>query len=299
MSYLFQAFKTISRTLRTSSEFFKHNPTTGLHVNASGDKIKLIDLYAHNVIVDSIKNNKKIVGYISEEQDNIHFFNKKKDGIIFCFDPIDGSKNIETNTGIGTIYCLLQYSSTKDKIVEVLEAGYCLYGFTTIALRANSDGVTLFSLNSDNNFETTKKISSLGNEKIYSTNESQFDSISKGYKLLINQYKMKKYNQRWIGCMVADCHQIITLGGVFMYLTSTKRPHGKLRLLYEALPFSFIFSKLDGIGVNENHESIIEIACNIQLSTSPIHRTTSLILTSQDQQEKIETFVNSVENEKT
>tara|TARA_Y100000591_G_C21786923_1_gene674328 strand:+ start:413 stop:1312 length:900 start_codon:yes stop_codon:yes gene_type:complete len=299
MSYLFQAFKTISKTLRTSSEFFKHNPTTGLHVNASGDKIKLIDLYAHNVIVDTIKNNNKIIGYISEEQDDIQFFNGKKDGIIVSFDPIDGSKNIETNTGVGTIYCFLQYSAKEDKITKVIEAGYCLYGFTTIVLRANDEGVTLYKLNSDDYFDKGKKVTSLGKEKIYAVNESHSDTINKEYKLLLSQYKSNKYNQRWIGCMVADCHQIITLGGVFMYLTSNKRPNGKLRLFYEALPFSFIFSKLGGIGVNENHKNILDIALSIEITKTPLHRTTSLILTSKEQQEEIKTFIRAVQEEKT
>lgn len=299
MGYLFHAFKTISKTLRTSSDFFKHNPTTGLHVNASGDKIKLIDLYAHNVIVDSIKNNKQIIGYISEEQDDIQFFSGKKDGIIVSFDPIDGSKNIETNTSVGTIYCFLQYSVKEDKITKVIEAGYCLYGFTTIVVRATDEEVTLYKLNSDDYFDRGKKITSLGTEKIYAINESHSDKINKEYKQLLAHYKSKKFNQRWIGCMVADCHQIITLGGVFMYLTSSKRPDGKLRLFYEALPFSFIFSKLGGIGVNENHKNIIDMVLNVEISKSPLHRTTSLILTSKEQQEEIKTFIKTVQDEKT
>lgn len=298
MAYLFQAFKTISKTLRTSSEFFKNTPTTGLHINASGDRIKLIDLYAHNVIVDILKKN-KFVGYISEEQDDIHFFNRKKDGILVAFDPIDGSKNIDSNINVGTIYTFLQYSAKEDKIIKVIEAGYCLYGFSTIALRANDEGVRLYTLNEDNHFEQTKIITKLGDEKIYSTNESYSDDINKEYKQLLNYYKSKKYNQRWIGCMVADCHQTIIRGGVFMYLTTLMRPIGKLRLFYEALPFSFIFSKLDGIGVDENHKNIIELVKDIEITKTPLHRTTSLILASKKEQQEIKTYVKSIQDEKT
>ena len=139
----------------------------------------------------------------------------------------------------------------------------------------------------------------MGREKIYATNESYNDNISKEYNLLLKHYKLKKYNQRWTGCMVADCHQIITLGGIFMYLTSDKRPKGKLRLFYEALPFSYIFSKLGGIGVDENHKNIIDIACDIEITKSPLHRTTSLILTSEEEEKQIQIFIESVRNEKT
>jgi len=83
------------------------------------------------------------------DKDNKIYFevSGKKDGIIVSFDPIDGSKNIETNTSVGTIYCFLQYSVKEDKITKVIEAGYCLYGFTTIVVRATDEEVTLYKLN--------------------------------------------------------------------------------------------------------------------------------------------------------
>ena len=55
----------------------------------------------------------------------------------------------------------------------------------------------------------------------------------------------KNYNMRWIASMVADVHRILTRGGVFMYPRDAREPEkpGKLRLMYEANPMSFIIEQ--------------------------------------------------------
>ena len=54
-------------------------------------------MIAHNYIVDSIKDLDNIVGYISEESDDIVYFENRDfdyyNTFILAFDPIDGSKN--------------------------------------------------------------------------------------------------------------------------------------------------------------------------------------------------------------
>src|SRR3546814_19856239 len=58
----------------------------------------------------------------------------------------------------------------------------------------------------------------------------------------------KDYNMRWIASMVAAVHRILTRGGIFMY-PRAERPSGKagkLRLMYEANPMSFIFEQAGG-----------------------------------------------------
>jgi fructose-1,6-bisphosphatase len=53
---------------------------------------------------------------------------------------------------------------------------------------------------------------------------------------------------RWIASMVADVHRMLTRGGVFLYPRDgrdLKKP-GKLRLLYEANPMSFLIQQAGG-----------------------------------------------------
>jgi fructose-1,6-bisphosphatase I len=58
--------------------------------------------------------------------------------------------------------------------------------------------------------------------------------------------RKKDFNMRWVASMVAEVHRILVRGGVFMYPTDTKSRSGKLRLMYEANPMSFIVEQAGG-----------------------------------------------------
>jgi fructose-1,6-bisphosphatase I len=58
--------------------------------------------------------------------------------------------------------------------------------------------------------------------------------------------RKKDFNMRWVASMVAEVHRILVRGGVFMYPTDAKSRSGKLRLMYEANPMSFIVEQAGG-----------------------------------------------------
>lgn len=45
---------------------------------------------------------------------------------------------------------------------------------------------------------------------------------------------------RYIGSLVGDFHRTMLYGGIYGYPGDTKNPNGKLRLLYECAPMSFL-----------------------------------------------------------
>jgi fructose-1,6-bisphosphatase I len=57
----------------------------------------------------------------------------------------------------------------------------------------------------------------------------------------------KRYTSRYVGSMVADVHRTIMYGGVFGYPADSKNKSGKLRLLYEAAPMSFLVEQAGGL----------------------------------------------------
>ena len=72
---LYDSFKKISRVVRYGSlEYINSNIDK---TNKSNDSVKRIDMIAHNYIVDSIKNLENIIGYISEESDDIVYFENR------------------------------------------------------------------------------------------------------------------------------------------------------------------------------------------------------------------------------
>jgi fructose-1,6-bisphosphatase I len=56
----------------------------------------------------------------------------------------------------------------------------------------------------------------------------------------------RPYGHRYVGSLVADAHRTLLKGGIFVYPADRKNANGKLRLLYEANPFAFIFEAAGG-----------------------------------------------------
>lgn len=83
----------------------------------------------------------------------------------------------------------------------------------------------------------------------------------------------KDFNMRWIASMVGEVHRILTRGGVFMYpldeKMKAKGSEGKLRLIYEANPMSFIIEQAGGAG-STGRERILDIQPRICTSVPVI-----------------------------
>ena len=93
------------------------------------------------------------------------------------------------------------------------------------------------------------------------------------------------FNMRWVASMVADVHRIITRGGVFMYPldTKTKAQGGKLRLMYEANPMSFIIEQAGGAATTGR-------ARIMALQPEKLHQRVPVILGSKNEVEKVSRY---------
>ena len=89
---------------------------------------------------------------------------------------------------------------------------------------------------------------------------------------------------RWIASMVAEVHRILTRGGIFMYpiddKMKAKGTEGKLRLLYEANPMSFIVEQAGGAS-STGRERIMG------LQPRALHQRVPVILGSREEVERV------------
>lgn len=286
---LYTAFINISEHLRYNDVLNLGEDTTTS--NASKDIQKNIDLYTNKIIIDAIKKIPEIFGYISEEDSTIVFTNSdKKRGYLAVFDPLDGSKNVLSNITVGTIYGIYEYDREDDKLLSIYESGYCLYGPSTILIHSNNNSsVHQYELNSSNKFCFKRTLSMPKKNSIYSINMSyEFD---KDTQTMIRQINKDGSTQRWVGAMVADCHQILMRGGIFIYPSTNKSPNGKIRLLYEALPISHLFNILGGVEMDINKRSICDRLQYIKLKKDEIHNETPIILSTYYTKEEIKTML--------
>jgi fructose-1,6-bisphosphatase I len=94
--------------------------------------------------------------------------------------------------------------------------------------------------------------------------------------------RKKDFNMRWIASMVADVHRILTRGGVFLYPRDNRDPNkpGKLRLLYEANPMSFLIEQAGGAS-STGRERILDIV------PSALHQRVAVMLGSKSEVERL------------
>ena len=90
---------------------------------------------------------------------------------------------------------------------------------------------------------------------------------------------------RWVASMVADVHRILTRGGVFMYPWDKREPEkpGKLRLLYEANPMSFLIEQAGGAATNGT-QRILDIV------PSKLHERVSVVLGSKNEVDRVTAY---------
>jgi fructose-1,6-bisphosphatase I len=179
---------------------------------------------------------------------------------------VDGSSNIDANVSIGSIFAIYKVRDPKSvktpedagkailqKGVDMVAAGYAMYGSATNLVISTGNGVNGFTLDASlGEFILTHpsiKIPSRG--KIYSVNEGNAKNWDIATSSYIKSIKFPandspSYSLRYIGSMVADVHRTLFYGGIFIYPADKKSPTGKLRLLYEAAPMAFLMVQAGG-----------------------------------------------------
>lgn len=240
----------------------------GAQANASGDDQAKLDVISNDVFKACLVNSEKIVIMGSEEEDTAVLVERdRRGGYVICFDPLDGSSNIDANVSVGTIWGIWKLPETAEVTTieeanrallrpgnELVSAGYAMYGSATNLVLTTGQGVDCFTLDASiGEFVLTHPQMKIPKSRsIYSTNEGNARYWHSWFSEYINHVKhvtKKPYSLRYIGSMVADVHRTILYGGVFAYPSDKKSPNGKLRYLYEAAPMAFIMEQAGGKSV--------------------------------------------------
>ena len=214
--------------------------------NVTGDDQKKLDVLSDELFINMLKSSKTTCMLVSEEQENAILVDKEQRGkYIVCFDPLDGSSNIDCLVSIGSIFGIWKRQSLDDAelgVKDVLQpgnqmvcSGYALYGSACMIVLATDVGVNGFMLDpSIGEFiltEPNMKIKPQG--KIYSINEGYASLWDKPTTEYVERKKFPKndkpYSSRYIGSMVADVHRTLVYGGIFMYPATKDSPNGKIR----------------------------------------------------------------------
>lgn len=202
----------------------------------------------------------KLCGYINNNSIYPTLFftdSNVSEEYIISFSSLDGIKNLNSNISIGSIYCIYKFDRKNNLLQDIIVSGYCLYGTKTILVESDGNQTSEFRLNQNNIFVYHQDLDiSEKNNKLYAINSSR--TYDQDLNILIKTFKRENYNQRWIGSMVADCHNILKNGGIFLYPNCEEFPKGKLNYIIQVLPLCFIFQGAGGIGIISNTTPILK-----------------------------------------
>jgi len=250
-------------------------------INVQGEEQMKLDIFANEVMIRMNSYAGRLAVMASEEQEGIIPIppEYKCGKYVMVFDPLDGSSNIDVNVSIGTIFGIFRRVTGEgpgelrdilQKGVNLEAAGYVIYGPSTMLVYSTGDGVHGFTLDPGLGefLLSHPHITFPEKAKYYSVNQGYERYWSEGVKRYTKWLQgldpdepSKPLSSRYIGSLVADFHRNLLDGGVFYYPADTKdpkKPRGKLRLMFEAVPLSFIAEQAGGYG-SDGRRRILDI----------------------------------------
>ena len=265
--------------------------------NIQQEDVKKLDEFANEVLISACEESGLVFGAASEELAGAtHFPLHGRSGASYAvlFDPIDGSSNTDVNGALGSIFSIFRRRSQQGPGTdadllrpgrELFAAGYILYGPSTTLVYSRGMGVHAFTLDPGVGqfFQSQYQIRMPAHGAVYSVNEGNRRRWQPGITELIDRLQSddspagRPYSTRYTGCLTADFHRILLEGGIFLYPQIRGRNgeySGKLRLLYEAEPLSYLAHHAGGRG-STGAEAILDI------QPTSLHQRVGLILGSQ------------------
>ncbi|GMN54916.1 hypothetical protein TIFTF001_024035 [Ficus carica] len=284
--------------------------------NVQGEEQKKLDVLSNEVFVKALISSGRTCILVSEENEEAIFVEPSKRGrYVVVFDPLDGSSNIDCGVSIGTVLPFipkkLQHILNNPSLGDVLRtgknlvaAGYCMYGSSCMLVLSTGCGVDGFTLDpSLGEFILTHpniKIPKTG--KIYSVNEGNAKNWDEPTAKYVENCKFPQDGSspkslRYIGSaniveqysMVADIHRTLLYGGIFMYPADKKSPNGKLRVLYEVFPMSYLMEQAGGQAFTGKLRAL-------DLVPKKIHERSPIFLGSHEDVEEIKQLYSAFED---
>ena len=270
--------------------------------NVQGEVQQKLDIIANDQLIDGVKGCKSLAGLASEEME-LPVAVQGTGDYLLLFDPLDGSSNIDVNVSIGTIFSVLKKQDpsaplqTSDFLLtgrHQVAAGYVVYGPQTTMALTLGDGVVMFTLNKETGeFLLIKDAVTISpSTKEFAINMSNMRHWADPVRRYVEEClagttgaRDKDFNMRWIASMVADVHRVLSRGGVFMYPWDKRDPKkaGKLRLMYEANPMSFLVEQAGGASINGT-QTIMD------LQPTGLHERVSVMLGSKEEIDRLKQY---------
>ena len=273
--------------------------------NVQGEEQKRLDVIGNALFLRATEWGGHVAGMVSEELESVYTLPARypRGKYLLMFDPLDGSSNIDVNVSVGSIFSIVRAPTPGVDAVaaDFLQpgtrqvcAGYAIYGPSTMLVLTLGKGTHAFTLEpmlgewvlSHPNLQIPAKTREFA---INASNSRFWEPAVKRYvdECLAGQTGPRgaDFNMRWIASLVAETHRILMRGGVFMYPRDSKDPAkaGRLRLLYEANPISFLIEQAGG-RASDGRQRLMEVC------PQALHQRIGFVFGSAEEVERIEGY---------
>ncbi len=233
--------------------------------NSSGEEQLKLDVQSDLIIEKAFASVKSVKALVSEEKEGVLELSPNGDYTI-CYDPLDGSSLVDVNLSVGSIFGIYEGEL---KGANLVASAYVVYGPRIELVIADKNSAPKLYRAIGSEFKYIGEIKMNEKGKLNASGGTQ-QNWSKTHKTFIDALFQEGYRLRYSGGMVPDLHQIMLKGGgLFSYPSTTDKPHGKLRQLFEIIPFALMYEQAGGEAIDAEGLRLLELVPSHPHDTSP------------------------------
>ena len=233
--------------------------------NSSGEDQLKLDVKSDYIIEEAFKDISIVKSLVSEEKEGVLELHDEGKYTI-CYDPLDGSSLADVNLSVGSIFGIYEGELKGENLVA---SAYVVYGPRIELVLATKGNKPKHYRAQEGLFNFIEEITLDEKGKINAPGGTQ-QNWSDHHKTFVDGLFAEGYRLRYSGGMVPDLHQILLKGGgIFSYPGTSDKPLGKLRQLFEVIPFAFIYEQAGGQAVNDKGMRLMELVPGHPHDTSP------------------------------
>jgi len=233
--------------------------------NSTGDTQLKLDIKSDEIIEKIFKDVPEISAIISEEKEDKLELHSNGEYIV-CYDPLDGSSIVDYNLSVGSIFGIYKGGLNATNLIASI---YIVYGPRVEMVKTIKGSKPKHYRVVGDKFEFISEISMDNKGKLNAPGATQKNWYSH-HKKLIEFLFENGYRLRYSGGMVPDLHQILLKGGgLFSYPGTTDKPKGKLRMLFEVIPFALTYIEAGGDAIDNKGNSLLTLKPEHLHDTTP------------------------------
>ena len=251
-----QIFETIKEVALQIDELIINEDTGYVdESNASGDQQLKLDVACDLLIEKAFSGNPEVCALISEEKEEVMQCHSEG-RYTLCYDPLDGSSIVDANLAVGSIFAIYDGEPSGRTLVG---AAYVVFGPRIEVVTVIRGETPLRYRYTHGAYQEFHPIALQEKGQLNASGGSQKHWQEKHMRFIHGLFA-SGYRLRYSGGMVPDLHQILVKGGgLFSYPSTSDNPNGKLRVLFEVLPFALIFEAAGGEAIDEKGRPLLEL----------------------------------------